>query len=163
MRKCRRPRGFAILPRRSARLIEGATMAACSEASETGGMNPPPDPHYRPGSPPGLSATLSGCITCSASACGMLSCSWLSAALSSPTRRCDAAERKCWIGVQEIRCEFRRPRAPPPAATRGQVVHGRCVTNTTLERRCGAVREMRVGPSTPAVRCRRQTTASCCC
>jgi putative transposase len=22
-------------------------MAACSEASETGGMNPPPDPHYR--------------------------------------------------------------------------------------------------------------------
>jgi putative transposase len=28
--------------------------------------------------------------------------------------------------------------------------------------RRGAVGEMRVGPSAPAVRCRRQTTASCC-
>src|SRR5215471_5737950 len=28
-------------------------------------------------------------------------------------------------------------------------------------RRCGAVREMRAGPSTPVVRRRRQTTASC--
>jgi len=31
-----------------------------------------------------------------------------------------------------------------------------------LGRRCGAVREMRVGPSHPAVRSRKQTTASCC-
>jgi transposase len=31
-----------------------------------------------------------------------------------------------------------------------------------LERRCGAVWEMRVGPSAAAIRSRRQTTASCC-
>jgi hypothetical protein len=28
--------------------------------------------------------------------------------------------------------------------------------------RCGTVREMREGPSEPAIRCRLQTTASCC-
>ena len=28
--------------------------------------------------------------------------------------------------------------------------------------RCGTIREMRVGPSAPVVRCGRQTTASCC-
>jgi transposase-like protein len=33
---------------------------------------------------------LSGCIMCSASACAMLSCFWLSEALSSPMRRCGA-------------------------------------------------------------------------
>jgi hypothetical protein len=53
----------------------------------------------------------------------MLSCSWLSAALWSPTR--DGATL-----VQEVLCEFRRPRAPPPPTARGQVAHGRCVTNT---------------------------------
>ena len=36
---------------------------------------------------------LSGCITCSASACGMLSCFWLSVALSSPMRPCGAGAR----------------------------------------------------------------------
>jgi hypothetical protein len=34
-----------------------------------------------------------GCIMCSASAYGMLSCFWLSAASLSPTRRCDAGAR----------------------------------------------------------------------
>ena len=37
------------------------------------------------------------------------------------------------------------------------------VSRTHLgERRCGAIREMGVGPPRPAVRCRSQTTASCC-
>ena len=47
-------------------------------------MKPHPIPTTATGSPLRSSATLSGCTTCSASACGMLSCSWLNAALSSP-------------------------------------------------------------------------------
>src|SRR3954462_9341026 len=52
---------------------------------------------------------------------------------------------------------------PAPAALWGrQMAPRRCVTNTSPEeRRCGAVREMRVGPSRSAVRCRPQTPASC--
>ena len=38
------------------------------------------------------------------------------------------------------------------------VCHGR----TVWVRRCGTVREMKEGPSRPAVRCRSQATASCC-
>jgi hypothetical protein len=34
-----------------------------------------------------------GCITRSASACGMLNCCWQSAASRSPTRQCDAGAR----------------------------------------------------------------------
>ncbi len=37
-----------------------------------------------------------------------------------------------------------------------------CHERTDGRRRCDAVREMRVGPSGPAVRCRPRTTASCC-
>ncbi len=38
-----------------------------------------------------------------------------------------------------------------------------CVPRTHRQRwRCGTVREMREGPSEPAIRCWLQTTASCC-
>src|SRR4051812_3264870 len=50
-----------------------------------------------------------------------------------------------------------RRRLPCP----GDKWHLDGVSRTHLLRRCGAVREMRVGPSRSAVRCRPQTPASC--
>jgi len=47
-------------------------------------VKPPPDAIAFP---PRSSAMLSDCTMCSTSACGMLSCSWLNAASSSPMRR----------------------------------------------------------------------------
>ena len=37
-----------------------------------------------------------------------------------------------------------------------------CHERAVCVQRCGTVREMKEGPSTPAVRCRSQATASCC-
>src|SRR6516225_5016441 len=37
-----------------------------------------------------------------------------------------------------------------------------CHERTVCVGRCGTVREMKEGPSRPAVRCRSQATASCC-
>src|SRR5215217_5348463 len=57
---------------------------------------------------------------------------------------------------------LRHPDPASAALSWRQVAPRRCVTNTSPEeRRCGAVREMRVGPSRSAVRCRPQTPASC--
>ena len=52
---------------------------------------------------------LYGCIMCSASACAMLSCFWLSAASSSPTRRCGAGARNS-AGTLPVVCAAARPR-----------------------------------------------------
>ena len=65
------------------------------------------------------------------------------------------------VGAQ-VRPGLRQPDPASAARPRRQVAPRRCVTNTSPEeRRCGAVREMRVGPSRSAVRCRPQTPASC--
>ncbi len=54
----------------------------------------------------------------------------------------------------------------PTEATVAQVLVSKYadhrVSRTRQRWRCGAVREMRVGPSEPAIRSRLQTTASCC-
>jgi hypothetical protein len=55
----------------------------------------------------------------------------------------------------------------PTEATVAQVLVARYADHRVprthrLKRRCGAVWEMRVGPSAAAIRSRRQTTASCC-
>jgi hypothetical protein len=89
-------------------------------------MKPPPDPTTATGSPSRSSATLSGCTTCSASAYGMLSCSWLSAALSSPTRRCDAGARNL-VRVSPTACA---------AAGRGQGTSGTWTKSSSGSRAC---------------------------
>src|SRR5271166_1187392 len=84
-------------------------------------MKPPPAPTRTTAIafPPRSSAMLSGCTMCSASACGMLSCSWLNAVSSSPMRPFGAGARNSAKALL--------PRAPPTAATGRQVAHGRGV------------------------------------
>ena len=59
----------------------------------------------------------------------------------------------------------RRPRAVGRGGTmrprRSKAASAVCHEHITRVRRCGAMQEMRVGPSRPAVRCRPQTAASC--
>src|ERR1700732_1370027 len=59
----------------------------------------------------------------------------------------------------------RPPRAAAPAgmmlAKKSKDASAVCHEHIARVRRCGAMQEMRVGPSRPAVRCRPQTAASC--
>ena len=71
----------------------------------------------------------SGCTTCSASACGMLSCSWLSAALSSPTRPCDAGARNS-ARVSPTACA---------AAGHGQETSGTWTRSSSGSRACSTI------------------------
>src|ERR1700720_1849597 len=53
------------------------------------------------------------------------------------------------------------PLAVARSRRQGQV-RGVCHERAVCVQRCGTVREMKEGPSRPAVRCRSQATASCC-
>jgi putative transposase len=93
---------------------------------------------------------LFGCTMCSASACGLSSCSWLNVASSSPT--------KPFVVGARIRPELCQPPAPPAAMARGQVAHGRGVhpdpghTALSLARR-GSVRRGTRHPGSGTPRC----------
>src|ERR1700756_1387821 len=49
-----------------------------------------------------------------------------------------------------------------PGHERNGPQRGVCDERAVCVQRCGTVREMKEGPSRPAVRCRSQATASCC-
>ena len=94
-------------------------------------MKPPPEPHYRHRFAAEIIASLSGYIRCSASACGMSSCSWP---------------------------ELCQPPAPPTATARGQVAPARGVrpdpwrAALSLARR-GSARRCARHPRSGAPRC----------
>ena len=81
-------------------------------------MKPPPDPHYRHR----FSAEI---ISYAVWLYHVFSLSLRDVELLLAERGIRRLLRDGATLVQEIRCEFRRPPAPPPAAARGQVAHGR--------------------------------------
>jgi len=80
-----------------------------------------------------------------------------------PRMACSCCEAICQSPLPSRPIEKGRPGPGLLAHVLVNKYADHCVPRTHRQRwRCGTVREMREGPSEPAIRCRLQTTASCC-